>query len=249
MKRSSEKNAFTPTGKLRASINLGNPLLANRSTETDQPFEISIDLATELAKQLEVELDLVVFDVAGKSVNAVESEEADIGFFAVDPKRGEKINLTAPYVLITGSYAVRADSEISELGHVDRNSQTVVVGKGSAYDLYLSRMLENASLVHAPASADVADVFFDGNYDVAAGVTQQLELDKRRHPQLHVLDQLFMTIRQAVGLPKTRGPEAASFLTSFVEELKREGFVSDAIMRHQVEGATVAPLGRASGTS
>jgi polar amino acid transport system substrate-binding protein len=54
-----------------------------------------------------------------------------------------------------------------------------------------------------------------------------------------------MTIRQAMGLPKTRGPEAASFLTSFVEELKRKGFVSDAIVRHQIEGAAVAPLERA----
>jgi polar amino acid transport system substrate-binding protein len=241
MNQSSVRKAFTPTGKLRASINLGNPLLANRSNETDQPFGISIDLATELARQLEVELDLVVFDAAGKSVNAVESEEADIGFFAIDPKRGEKINFTAPYVLITGSYAVRAGSEISELGQVDRSNQTVVVGRGSAYDLYLSRTLENATIIHAPTSADVVDAFFDGNYDVAAGVTQQLEIDKRRHPELHILDQPFMTIRQAMGLPKTRGLEAGSFLANFVEELKRSGFVSDAISKHRIEGATVAP--------
>ena len=241
MNPSNVRKAFTPKGKLRASINLGNPLLANRPNETDQPFGISIDLATELARRLEVELDLVVFDAAGKSVSAVESEEADVGFFAIDPKRGEKINFTAPYVLITGSYAVRAGSEISELGQVDRNNQTVVVGRGSAYDLYLSRTLENATIIYAPTSADVVDVFFDGNYDVAAGVTQQLELDKRRQPELQILDEPFMTIRQAMGLPKTRGPEAASFLARFVEEAKRSGFVSDAISRHQVEGAAVAP--------
>jgi polar amino acid transport system substrate-binding protein len=241
MNPSNVRKAFTPKGKLRASINLGNPLLANRSNETDQPFGISIDLAAELARRLEVELDLVVFDAAGKSVSAVESEEADVGFFAIDPKRGEKINFTAPYVLITGSYAVRAGSEISELGQVDRKNQTVVVGRGSAYDLYLSRTLENATIIYVSTSADVVDVFFDRNYDVAAGVTQQLELDKRRHPELQILDEPFMTIRQAMGLPKTRGPEAASFLARFVEEAKQSGFVSDAISRHQVKGAAVAP--------
>ena len=244
MNQSSVKKAFTPTGKLRASINLGNPLLANRSTETNQPSGVSVDIATELARRLGVELQLVVFDAAGKSVNAVESEEADIGFFAVDPKRGEKINFTAPYVLITGSYAVRAGSEISKLSQIDRENHTIVVGKGSAYDLYLARTLGNATIIHATTSADVVEVFFKG-YDVAAGVTQQLELDKRRYPELHILDQPFMTIRQAMGLPKTRGPEAAAFLASFVEELKWTGFVSDAIIRHQVEGATVAPLERA----
>ena len=241
MNQSSVRKAFTPEGKLRASINLGNPLLANRPNEPDQPFGISIDLATELARRLKVELDLVVFDAAGKSVSAVESEEADVGFFAIDPKRGEKINFTAPYVLITGSYAVRAGSEISELGQIDQKNQTVVVGRGSAYDLYLSRTLENATIIYAPTSADVVDMFFDGNYDVAAGVTQQLKLDERRHRDLQILDEPFMTIRQAMGLPKTRGPEAAAFLARFVEETKQSGFVSDAIRRHQVTGATIAP--------
>ena len=117
--------------------------MANRSTETDQPLGISVDIATELATRLGAELELVVFDAAGRSVNAVESEEADVGFFAVDPKRGEKITFTAPYRLITGSYAVRAGSEISELSQVDRENQTIVVGKGSAYDLYLARTQGN----------------------------------------------------------------------------------------------------------
>ena len=233
--------AFTPMQRLRASINLGNPLLANRSNQTEEPFGISVDLATELARRLEVELELVVFDAAGKSVNAVESEEADVGFFAVDPKRGEKINFTAPYVLITGSYAVRASSGITELSSVDRENQTIVVGKGSAYDFYLSRTLGKATIIHAPTSADVVSVLFDGHYDVAAGVTQQLEIDKRRHTKLQILEPSFMIIRQAMGLPKTRGPEATAFLTSFVEDLKQAGFISDSINRHRIDGATVAP--------
>lgn len=45
-------------------------------------------------------LELVVFDAAGKSVEAVTAEQADIGFFAVDPLRGQGIRFTAPYVLI-----------------------------------------------------------------------------------------------------------------------------------------------------
>ncbi len=48
-----------------------------------------------------------MFDSAGKSVEAVANEQADVGFFAVDPKRGEAIAFTKPYVLIEGSYLVR----------------------------------------------------------------------------------------------------------------------------------------------
>ena len=53
---------IAPTGKLRASINLGNPILANKNPE-GQPFGISIDLANAFAKKLGLELELVVFDL------------------------------------------------------------------------------------------------------------------------------------------------------------------------------------------
>jgi polar amino acid transport system substrate-binding protein len=42
----------------------------------------------------------VLFDTAGKSVDAVTNEQADVGFFAVDPLRGAGIRFTPPYVLI-----------------------------------------------------------------------------------------------------------------------------------------------------
>jgi len=77
--------AFAPTGTLRASINLGNPILANKNLTTNEPFGVSIDLAREFAKRLGVGIDLVVFDAAGKSVEAVRGEQADIGFLPSTP--------------------------------------------------------------------------------------------------------------------------------------------------------------------
>ena len=104
--------AFAPTGTLRAAINLGNPILAYADPATHQPAGVSVDLAREFAERLGVELELLVFDTAGKSVDAVTHEQADIGFFAIDPLRGEGIAFTAPYVLIEGAYLVRDDSPI-----------------------------------------------------------------------------------------------------------------------------------------
>jgi polar amino acid transport system substrate-binding protein len=83
-------NAFAPTGKLRASINLGNPLLANRNAATGEPGGISVDLAREFAARLGIEAELTAFDTASKSVEAVTTETADIGFFAIDPVRGAR---------------------------------------------------------------------------------------------------------------------------------------------------------------
>jgi polar amino acid transport system substrate-binding protein len=235
------KHAFAPTGVLRASINLGNPILANKHPTTGLPVGVSIDLATALAQRLEVPLALVVFDTAAQSVEAIGQETADIGFFAIDPLRGEVISFTPPYVLIEGSYLVRQDSPLQSNDEVDRAEHRVTVGKGSAYDLYLSRTLTQAQIVRAPSSPAVTDVFLAQNLDVAAGVKQQLQADAQRLPGLRLLPGRFMVIQQAMGVAKKRGPEAAAYLSQFVQDMKATGVVAARLAHHQIQGASVAP--------
>lgn len=233
--------AFAPTGTLRASINLGNPILANQNPTTAEPFGVSIDLAREFAERLGVGIELVVFDAAGKSVEAVRGEKADIGFFAIDPLRGEGISFTAPYVLIEGSYMVPVHSALQTKDEVDSAGIRVTVGKGSAYDLYLTRGLKHAEIVRAPTSPTVVDVFVEQQLEVAAGVKQQLEADLARFPNHRLLPGRFMVIQQAMGTPKSRGAEAAAYLAKFVEDMKVSGFVAQALQRHHIQGASVAP--------
>lgn len=202
---------------------------------------MSVDLARAFAQRLGVELELVVFDSAGKSVDAVTAEQADIGFFAIDPVRGAGIDFTDAYVLIEGAYLVREESPLRDRAEVDRPGTRVTVGKGSAYDLYLTRELKQAEIVRAPTSPAVVDFFLAEKTEVAAGVKQQLEADMRRVPGLRLLPGSFMVIRQAMGLPKGRGDAAAKELRAFVEEMKASGFVADALKRHRIEGAAVAP--------
>lgn len=238
-------SAFAPTGRLRAAINLGNPILVKHDLDTGTPVGVSVDLARELAQRLRLPLDLVLFDAAGKSVEAVTAEQADFGFFAVDPVRGQGIAFTAPYVLIEGSYLVRQESPMQSNDAVDRAGTRVVVGKGSAYDLYLTRELKDASIERAPTSPTVVDVFMATNADVAAGVKQQLESDLPRFPGLRLLPGRFMVIQQAMGLPKGRSAEAVAYLRAFVEEMKVSDFVSQSLLRHGIEGASVAPANEA----
>ena len=241
---SSIVSAFTPTGHLRASINLGNPILANRNA-AGEPVGVSIDLAHAFAERLGVELELVVHDTAGKSVDTVTEERADIGFFAIDPKRAAGIIFTDAYVLIEGAYLVRNDSPLTRLEEVDRAGNRVTVGKGSAYDLFLTRELKQAEITRAPSSPTVVATFLDEGTEVAAGVKQQLEADALKHPGLRLLPGSFMTIRQAMGLPRGRGDAAAQVLADFVEDMKRSGFVAQALKRHGIEGAAVAPAAQA----
>lgn len=237
------RSALMPTGVLRASINLGNPILANWDAANNRARGVSVDLANELAERLGADLQPVVFDAAGKSVTAVTAEEADVGFFAVDPLRGEGLLFTPPYILIEGSYLVREDSALRTNDEVDAEGVRIMVGKGSAYDLFLTRGLKHAAIVRANTSPTVVDEFIAQKVDVAAGVRQQLEADAARSPGLRLLPGRFMVIQQAMGLPRTRGGEAAKFLGDFVEEMKATGFVAVSMSRHGIQGAQVAPAG------
>jgi polar amino acid transport system substrate-binding protein len=232
--------AFTPTGSLRASINLGNPILANAGPD-GSARGVSVDLARAFADRLGVALELVVFKTASHSVEAVTQEKADIGFFAIDPARGAGIGFTAAYVLIEGCYLVRDASPLTHNDEVDRPGTRVVVGAGSAYDLYLTRELKAATITRAPSSPTVVDVFVEQRADVAAGVKQQLEADAVRYPGHRLLPGRFMVIQQAMGCPKGRGDAARAFLAAFVEEMKVGGFVAAALARHDIAGASVAP--------
>ncbi|GAB2846299.1 ABC transporter substrate-binding protein [Pseudoduganella ginsengisoli] len=233
-------SAFAPTGVLRASINLGNPILANARAD-GTPFGVSVDLAAELARRLGVPLEPVVVNAAGKAVEIVAADQADIGFFAIDPLRGAGITFTAPYVLIEGCYLVPNASPLQANEEVDRAGHRVVVGGGSAYDLYLTRSLQHAHIVRAATSQAVVQTFIAEQADAAAGVKQQLEADAAKLGGLRLLPGRFMVIRQAMGVPKSRGEAAAAYLAAFVEEMKAGGFVAEALQRHQIEGASVAP--------
>ncbi len=235
--------AFAPTGKLRASINLGNPVLANRVSGKAQPSGISVDLAEELANRLGIELELVVFDTARKSVEAINEERVDVGFFAVDPVRGAEIAFTAPYILIEGRYLVREESPITLNAQVDVASNRIAVGQGTAYDLFLTRGIKAASLVRTASSQVVVQTFLDEGLEVAAGVKQVLEMQAAKYLGLRLLDEAFMVIQQAMGISKARGSDATRFLAAFIENMKTGGFVAQAMTRHGVGGASVAPTG------
>ena len=232
--------ALAPRGRLRASINLGNPILAARDAD-GKVFGVSVDLARALAAELGVETELRVVDAALRSVTAVRQGEADIGFFAIDPRRSEGIAFSAPYVLIEGAYLVRQDSPLTDNAQVDKPGVRIMVGAGSAYDLYLSRELRAATLLRAPTSPTVVDRFLAEGAAVAAGVRQQLQADAQRLPGLRLLPGRFMVIEQAMGLAAGRGVAAEAFLRDFVERMKAGGFVARALARHGIQGATVAP--------
>jgi polar amino acid transport system substrate-binding protein len=229
---------LAPTGTLRAAINLGNPVLAQAGP--DGPTGVSVDLARALAARLGVTVAFVTFPGAGAVSGSAGSGSWDICFLAVDPKRAEGITFTAPYVLIAGSYLVPADSPIRSPEAVDHDGVRVSVGRGSAYDLFLSRSLKHATLVRAPTSAEAVTAFARDGLEVAAGVEQPLAAYAAAHPEVRPLPGHFMEIPQAMGLPVGR-PAGAAYLADFLAWAKRDGLVRRGLEASGQDPGLAAP--------
>lgn len=236
------KTELGATGKLRAAINLGNPILASRNAGGELQG-VSVDLAREAARRLGLDIELLPFNAAGRVVEAIKAKSVDLAFVAIDPVRGADMDYTAPYVVIEGAYLVRNGSPLQRNDEVDRSGTRVVVGRGSAYDLFLTRELKAATLVRSQTSPAVVDMFLADKLEVAAGVKQQLQADAARVGGVRLLPGRFMVIEQAMGVPKGR-TAAQAWLSTYIEEMKATGFVAAALQRHGIQGADVAPRAR-----
>jgi polar amino acid transport system substrate-binding protein len=229
---------LAPTGALRASINLGNPVLAHGTPA--HPSGVTVALAREIGARLNLPVEMVCFDAARKSFEAMTDGEADICFLAIDPAREEEVAFTAPYVVIEGVYAVRADASHQTPADIDQPGVRIGVKRGSAYDLHLTRTLQHATLVRGEEGVDV---FLAEGLDAAAGIRQPMTAFVHGRPDMRLIDERFMQIQQAVGTTKGRHPDTVAFLRATVEDLKASGFVSDALRMSGQADAVVAPPG------
>ena len=234
--------SFAPTGSLRVGINLGNPVLASEDAATKKLSGISVDIANEIGKRINLPIQLIPFKSASATVDGIQNGELDMVFVAIDPVRGADISYTPAYIQIEGAYMVKASSPLKSNIEVDVAGTEIVVGKGSAYDLYLTREIKNATLLRAASSQAVIDDFMAGKGNVAAGVKQQLESDAKRYEGLRMLPGRFMVINQSIGIPKAR-PDFAkttAYLSEVIAQLKQSGFIVNSMQRHHIQGAKVA---------
>lgn len=230
---------LAPKGVLKAAINFGNPVLAQSGVD-GQPSGVSVALAKALAERLGVSLEMITFDAAGKVFAALETGVWNLAFLAIEPVRAEQIEFSHPYVIIEGTYLLRASDPAQSVADLDREGRRLAVGQGAAYDLFLSRTLTEAELVRAPTSATAVEWFVEQQLDAAAGVRQPLQAYANEHPDYRVLPDSFTEIRQAMAVPKGRLAGAA-FIQCFLDEQIRNGFVAKALRQNGQLEARVGP--------
>jgi polar amino acid transport system substrate-binding protein len=232
------RSELAPSGTLRVGINFGNALLATRGA-TGSEGGIAVDLGRELARRLAVPMTIVPYNSAGAMADGARTGSWDVAFLAADPGRAGEIAFAPPYLEIESTYLVPAGSPLETMADVDRPGVRIAVSEKSAYDLFLSRSLKQATLVRTPGVDASNAMFFKDKLDALAGLKPVLVEIAEQHPGTRVIDGGFTSVQQALGTPKNR-TAGVQYLRSFIEDAKASGLVARLVQSNKIRGVTVA---------
>ncbi|MFL6571544.1 MAG: transporter substrate-binding domain-containing protein, partial [Burkholderiales bacterium] len=216
---------LAPSGKLRVGLNYGNFLLVLKDLHDGTPQGIAPDLARELGKRLEMGVEFIKFDAAGKLADGVKSRAWDVAFLGNEPQRAAEIDFSPAYLEIPVTYLVPADSPIRTLDEVDKKGVRIAVADKSAYHLFMMRELANAELVSADGIEGSYKLFVESKLDALAGLKPRLLTDQQKNPGSRILEGQLTAVQQSIGSPKGR-EAAARYLKEFADDVKKSGFVA-----------------------
>ncbi len=235
------RSEFAPTGTLRVGLNMSNFLLTRTDAATGKPLGVAHDLGQELARRLGLPIQFVPHPNPGALADAANKNIWDVGFLGAEPQRANEIDFTAAYVEIESTYLVPAGSALKHANEVDRKGVRIIVPAKAAYELYLSRTINNAELIKEAGADASFKRFVDEKFDALAGLKPRLISDQAKLQGSVIVEGSFTAVQQAAGVPKGRA-NAAKYLSTFIEDVKASGLVAKAIAENQVVGLSIAAL-------
>lgn len=230
---------LAPTGKLRAGINFQNVLLTTLGKNGEQGG-VAVELVRELARRLDVPLEILPYKSAGSLADSAKAGEWDVSVLGDEPQRAKEIAFAGPLTEIEATYLVPAGSPLKSIADVDRAGVRIAVGAKSAYDLYLQRNIKQAQLIPIPGTPNVFKHFVADKLEAMAGLKPALIEFSAKLPGSRILPGNFSVVRHTAGTLPGRAAGSA-YLNAFVEDVKASGLVAQWIEKSGVKGLSVAP--------
>jgi len=238
------QQALAPTGKLRAGMNIGNNLFTCQN-EAGELFGVSVDLMQELAKSLDVPLEMVVYQQPGQVADDAVNDKWDVAILAIEKTRAQTILFSPGMTEIEAGYVVQQNSRFESAAQVDLNGIKIAAPEKAGYERYLMTTLKNASIVHTQNFAGSLALFNQNQVDAVAGLKPNLIESMHQLPTGKLLQGNFMTVNHGFSVPLGR-VDAAAYLEKFVKQLIEKNFIDSSIKKHQIIGLTaIQPLHKA----
>jgi polar amino acid transport system substrate-binding protein len=225
---------LAPSGRLRAGLYRGTPTSILDDADKD-PHGVGYEIGKELARQLQVGYEPVVFARNAEVQQAVKSGAVDVAFTNASTARAKEVDFAPPYLQIELGYLVPPGSAITDVGEIDTAGKRVGVTTGSTSDATLSKDLKNAEVVRAPTFDDTIAQLASHQIDAFATNKATLFEIAAKLPGARVLDGRWGVERHAIAIPKGRDA-GHEFLKAFTSDIISSGLVRDAIARAGLKG-------------
>jgi polar amino acid transport system substrate-binding protein len=233
--------ALAPTGKLRIAL-LPLPHMAVRDQSTGEFTGVIVDLGRELAKRLDVQAEFMAANSNVAAVDHVKNGRADVTFLVALPELAAQIDFGPAYIEYETTFLVPGNSSIRTLADVDRSGIRVIAPEPSAIATTIRQAFKNVKLVGVPIATNsaqrVVEMLRNGDADAYTNLTHLLSLTQTNLPDWRIVPGSYMMTAFSIGYPKSR-PDGASYANRFIEEMKKNGFIQQAIKRANLKGAAV----------
>lgn len=234
------RSALSPTGTLRGAVLLNTALQVTKTSPSGELQGVAVDLGRELARRLGVHYTAVPYKSIELLMAGAKTGQWDVAFMAVDQSRDSAIEYVAPFMDVEMGYLVPENSTLLSIDSVDQPGNRVVVAGSGGTDLLLSRVLKNAQIVRASGVSGLIETLNAGKADAAAANKPTLYADAEKLPGSRVLDGRVAAAQYAIVTRKGQDAAGNAYLRKFVDEIRTEGFIKDAISKAGLRGVGVA---------
>jgi len=233
---------LVPTGKLRVGVVFApaaSPFFIVKEAN-GEPRGVTVDLAHELGRNLDVPVEFMVVPNSGLVTDATESGAIDVAFMPVDEERKKRVDFGPAYFMIESTYLATAASGIKTVAEVDRPNVRVVGIANTTTIRAAGRSLKNASISAAASVDEAMAKLRSGNADAFALSRDSLPPFVAQLPGSRIVEGGFQQTGIAIAVPKNR-PNALAYVTAFMESAKASGVVRRALDRAGFANDPVAP--------
>lgn len=206
--------------KLKVGVILSYPPFGFKD-DKGNPQGYDVDIAKELAKPLNAELEITDVDSSAR-IPAIETGKVDavIGSFSRTYERLQKVNVSAPYSAASEKMLVKKDSAITKV--TDLNDKKVAVVKGSTNQA-VTELAPQAQLAYFSNSAECVLAVKNGQADAFVEDESFLAYQAKLYSELKVVgDPLVPTLYQGIAVRKG-DQEWLNYLNFFVFQINNQG--------------------------
>jgi polar amino acid transport system substrate-binding protein len=233
------KDELTPTGKLRVAIAISPAGGAFWSTRKGSGYAgVPVDLGKEMAAQLGVAVEYVVFQNSGQITDSASKASWDVTFLPKDPERETKLSFGPIYEVADATYIVKAGSAAKDFKTLDQAGMKVAAVNNTTTMRGAKAHLKNAEVTGYQTYDEIFNLLKNGEIDAFALSRDQLNAMSKKLPGTHVLDETFKQTVTAVAVPLNL-PQSLAFVTWFVSEAWSIGSLRKAYDNNGLKGTPI----------